>query len=467
MRRRNSHKAREHRAYLGSTQLTSWLLRYWDSIRTSFWAIPALLTFSALLLAGGLMFLETQKLLPSLGLMETKPAEARQILATIAAAAISIAGVTFSIVIVVLTLASSQFGSRLIRSFVHDRPNQIVLGVFVATFAYCLTLLGSIGSYGNDIVFVPKLALLLAVVLALIDIAVFIYFIHHLAISIQSPNVIHRVGLEMDVAIDQWFPEKTHDTPAPPNSDSISIQSNENGYVLALDVDGIVSLAEALNIKVRCLVEVGEFVLYGKPLLEFWHEAGDELSEEDKHSLRNNVLLASQRSPVQDVTFAFSQLVEISVRALSPGINDPFTAMNAANRLSAALLRIDGREEPHSTYFIQAKDDTEELPCLWLRCRSKASYVDTMFASLVEYADTSPLVNQHLLSLIDRLLDRLQGQPMRNQLGEYVSLIKPRLQSGLTQSQQKNTEALLDRIEKKLAHNNDAETETNTGSTGD
>ena len=448
-----------------------WWLRYWDSISTSFWAIPGLMTLSAMALAALLMSFEAAGWLPVDWLLEAKPAAARQILATVAAAAISVAGVTFSIVIVVLTLASSQLGPRLVRSFIHDRANQVVLGVFVATFAYCVMLLGSIGSYTDSITFVPKASLALAIVLALLDIAVFIYFIHHLAVGIQSPQVIYRVGEELDRAIDQCFGEKSASFSdcKLPEGEPILIASEKNGYVHGIDINHLLKACDELNVRAECLVEVGEFILFSAPMLKVWRNEGDaggKLEVDDRERLLDGILLAAQRSPVQDPTFAMNQLVEIAVRSLSPGINDPFTAMNAANRMAAALVRVDQRINPQSVFG-------DEQPSVWVHWRQKEDYVDTMFAALTEYAGNSVLVNQHLLSLCDRLLARLDDEHMRGRLGYYArAIIKQVKASSLPTPDsvsvlQKRIEAELNGLSVNKGDDESSEDSADTGTTGD
>ena len=175
---------------MGKTKLPSWR---WEALRTTFWMVPGVLVAAA-----GLVFVVTLEIdlaayhhhltLPFWVRMGTADAS-RQVLIAIAAAVITVVGVVFSITILALTLASQQFGPRMMRNFVRDVGNQVTLGVFVATFVYSVLVLGSINSDSRGH-FVPHLSTTIAEALLLVDLAVLIYFIHHIAKSIQLPEVI-------------------------------------------------------------------------------------------------------------------------------------------------------------------------------------------------------------------------------------------------------------------------------------
>ena len=187
------------------------LINLWEALHTSFWFLPALMTFAAIGLSFATIALDwvvQESLLKRVALVWIGGIEgARQLLSTIAGSMITVAGVVFSITIVVLALASSQFGPRLLRNFMRDRGNQVVLGTFIATFTYCLLVLRSIHG-GDGTPFVPYISVSLGIALALVSVAVLIYFIHHVSVIIQAPTVIAMVAAELEDGIERLFPEK-------------------------------------------------------------------------------------------------------------------------------------------------------------------------------------------------------------------------------------------------------------------
>lgn len=211
---------------------------------------------------------------------------------------IAIAGTVFSMTLVALSLALSQLGPRLLRNFMRDTANQVVLGTFVATFVYSLLVLRTIRR-ADEVAFVPHLSVSIGVRLALVSVGVLIYFIHHISVSIQADEVVARVGREPEDGIDRQFPSHLGqpvsaslsapdqaDLPASFAHEARPVGAAADGYLQFIDADGLMDL-----------------------------------------TCQEDLLLCLERTAAQDVEFSFHQLVEIAVRALSPGINDPFTAI--------------------------------------------------------------------------------------------------------------------------------------------
>lgn len=202
--------------------MKAYLSNIWENLRTNFWFVPTIMVLLSIVLATGLLTLDrlTQDTVTSeLEWVYTgSPEGARALLAAVASSVITVAGTTFSITIAVLTLASSQFGPRLLRNFVRDRSNQIVLGTFIATFIYCLLVLRTIRGL-EETQLVPSLSVTGGVVLAVVSIGVLIYFIHHIAESIQADYLIALISRDIDDAIDRLFPQEigwnTKETGAP------------------------------------------------------------------------------------------------------------------------------------------------------------------------------------------------------------------------------------------------------------
>ncbi len=191
--------------------MKSRLLKYWDLIRSSFWFLPSLLASAAIALAFATVALDgavTYQWLQTWNLAYTGGAEgASLVLGTIAGSMITIAGLVFSMTLVTLSLAASNFGPRLLQNFMRDTANQVVLGTFVATFLYCLLVLRTIRR-ADEGAFVPHLSVTLGVLLAMVSIGVLIYFIHHVAVSIQADEIVTRVGADLLDRVERLYPQQ-------------------------------------------------------------------------------------------------------------------------------------------------------------------------------------------------------------------------------------------------------------------
>jgi len=331
------------------------LFNLWEKLRTSFWFIP--LSMVAAATAAFFLFLELDRnytfdsFLFFSFLDPLSPSGARIILSTIAASMITVAGTVFSITIVTLTLASTQFGPRLLRNFMQSNVNQIVLGSFISTFIYCLFLLGSVEPTGIEN-FVPGLSVNIAVILALFNVALLIYFIHHVATSIQVETVIRNINENLISNIEAYFPERSeaneeHDEesiePLAPE-DCQQVVADRYGYLQAIDNSSLENIAQEKQVHLRMEIKPGAYINRGMLLASLDKE--NTLDDETCDALRKAFLLGSERTSEQDVEYSIHQLVEIAVRALSPGVNDPFTALGCIDYLGALICRITDREFP-------------------------------------------------------------------------------------------------------------------------
>jgi uncharacterized membrane protein len=305
-------------------------LTSWQSLRASYWFVPAMLAVGAVVLAAVTLRLDAALTATQAGrtpwLYSGGANGARSMLAAIATSAIAVAGTTYAITIAVLQLASSQFGPRLLRNFMRDTGNQLVLGVFIATFLYCLLVLRRVRGQ-DDFAFVPHLSVTVGTALAVVSVSVLIYFIHHIASSIQAANVIATVGRELDAAIARLFPEsigqrvKSDAVPRgaaglPLNFDreAAPLASRGSGYILAVDLERLVTLAREQEVILRLDHRPGDFVIDGRPLASVW--PADRTTEALEAAISAAVVLGSERSQEQDAGFLINQLVEIAVRAL-------------------------------------------------------------------------------------------------------------------------------------------------------
>ncbi|TNE51709.1 MAG: DUF2254 domain-containing protein [Deltaproteobacteria bacterium] len=330
----------------------------WHSLRTTFWFVPSIMTFSAVIAALSASYVDrrwgpvfsAEK--PYAWLYGMSPEAAGSFLSVLASSMVGVAGVTFSITMVALTLASSQFGPRLLRNFMKDWGNQISLGTFVSTFVYCLLCIRflpapSASKEPSHLQF----SVSIAVLLALVCIAVLIYFIHHVATQLQVEQLISNLSHEMDQKIAIFGDEQeqslsTEDVekckeqiPEDFDEASESIRAEKSGYIQAIDYDNLLHLATQHSLLLHLFQKTSTFVSYGHPLMKVYGASG-ELDEELSEKLRGCVLVATKLSSEQDLAFDIRQIVEIAVRALSPGTNDPFTANQCIDALRNGLVQL-------------------------------------------------------------------------------------------------------------------------------
>lgn len=319
-----------------------------ESLRTNLWLVPVIEVVAAVLL-----YLLTHAIdvsayhhhisLPSW--MKFGNADStRQILTTLAGAVITVVGVVFSIMIVTLTLASTQFGPRMLRNFIRDRGTQFTLGTFVATFVYAILVLISIGGSSGD--FVPHLSATTAVALVAVSMGVLIFFIHHIAVSIQLPQVIATIAKDLSNAIDA---ESTAVGPANEAGPSVeellrrlaesggTVAAPASGYVQFIQHPTLVGLAAEKGAVIRLLYRSGHFVVRGHAMALVWPpQAAGGVSD----ALRRAHITGPNRTLAQDLPLAVDQLVEIAIRALSPAVNDTFTALTCIDWLGDSLCKI-------------------------------------------------------------------------------------------------------------------------------
>lgn len=305
----------------------------------SFWALPSACAVLAVALGLGLSALDasldTSARLPLL--FAGGPEGARSLLAAIITSMISFTGLVFSITIVVLQLTSSQFSPRVLRTFLGDRFNQLTLGVFVATFVYALVVLRAVRGTSQVDPFVPQLAVTVAFGFVLASVGLFLAYIHHIAQSIRAATIIAHIGAETRELIERRHPQDG-DSAVPgvvSRGGKRRVTAAQPGVVQRVDDEALAGLAAKNGVSVLLLRSVGEFVAAGAPLLDVHGNGEPEIKR-----LRAAVLLGRERSMDEDVGFGLRQLVDIAERALSPGVNDPTTAIQAVDQLHDLLRRL-------------------------------------------------------------------------------------------------------------------------------
>lgn len=384
----------------------------WNRIHSSFWFLPAIMAGCAVVLAFVMVALDapvTGWLTRNWGVSFTGGAEgASALLGAIAGSMITIAGVVFSMTLVALSLASSQLGPRLLRSFMRDTKTQIVLGTFVATFLYCLLVLRTIRR-AEEIVFVPHLSVAIGVLLAVVSVGVLIYFIHHVSVSIQADEIVARVGDELIEGIEHLFPQSIGRGASPvatemPDADFLDsfereacpIGATGDGYLQFVDGDALMALATEEDVIIRLVRRPGHYVVAARPLALVWPE--DRVTDQLMARVNAAFALANQRTSGQDIEFAVNQLVEIAVRALSPGVNDPFTALTCVDHLGSVLCRLAQQDMP-SPYRYDTQDQLRVISTVF----TFPNVTDAAFNQIRQYGRSSTAVTIRLLETITEI----------------------------------------------------------------
>ena len=385
------------------------LFKFWSRIRSSFWFIPTLMTATAVFLASVTVAFDEALVARGThvwGWIYNGGAEgAGAVLTAVSGSMITIAGLVFSMTLVAMSLAASNFGPRLLQNFMRDTANQVVLGTFVATFLYCLLVLRTIRR-ADEGAFVPHASVSLGVLLALTSIGVLIYFIHHVAVSIQADEIATRVGRELIAQVERAFaPEldadssdgtdrNSHSGLTQPLQPEAVICSLADGYLQLIDAEMLLRLATQENSVFTLERRPGDYVVAGSPLLRIWPAA--RVREPLATMINSAFVLGNQRSADQDLGYLIGQLVEIAVRALSPGINDPFTAMSCIDRLSSALARLAQRETPSTHRYF----DEHKVLRLITRGTTFAEALAAAFDPIRRYGRSSKDVSLRLLDAL-------------------------------------------------------------------
>ena len=329
----------------------------WSHLRGSFWFLPSLIFAASIVIAVVLIDADTghgRELIENWPrLFGSRAAGARGMLSTIAGSMMTVVGVTFSMTLVTLALASSQYTSRILRNFMADRITQVVLGVFGGIFIYCLIVLRTIRGGEED--YVPSIAVLFGVVFAIGGIVMLIFFIHHIASSIQASAIIESVTRETLSSIDRLLPRegggetpagRGGDHPASPRAGECpqEVPATRIGYIQSIDIEAVLSTAEKHDVIVRLQRGVGEFVVKGATIATI--DGRQPLPKAAMEELAGAFNIYRFRTVEQDPAFGIRQIVDIALRALSPGLNDTTTAAMCVDYLSAILVHVVNREFP-------------------------------------------------------------------------------------------------------------------------
>jgi uncharacterized membrane protein len=423
---------------MGNRKLRRVTARYqWDRMKVSFWFAPVVMSLGAILLAWLMFWLDGQ--IPNEVLQESRlvltgtPGEIRAWLIGMASTILATAGVVFTLLTLPLSTVAAQYGSRLLRVFLGDRTTQFVLGTFVATFVYCLAAALSIPPptvepEGPQITVTVGLFLMLATFSSLI------LLVQHISTMLQAPNIAAAAGIELRDVVQAEMPEQVmsgadckQGAGILPDSlmekDGYPILVQHTGYIQYIDPQYILTLAQEHNLVIHQLRKPGDIVWHNERVALVWPAA--KVDEELDRQLRNAFRIGNGRTPTQDVAYAFNQLVEMAVRAMSPAINDPFTAMTCLDHIGEGLMLFLMQGEKSPCYY-----DQDHQLRLILEPVTFTELLSGAFDMLRHASCDNASVLLHMLKVISDISQGAASPEVRQELIRHVGLIQAESHAG-------------------------------------
>lgn len=374
-----------------------------EKLRASLWFVPSVLVTAAVVLAAVLSRVDINASSPLSGVVfPGGAASARAILQAIAGSVITVTGVVFSLTVVTLQLASTQFSPRLLRTFLRDVSNQVVLGIFLATFSYALVVLRAVETGSSPVSdVVPPLAVTGAYLLTAASVVALVYFIDHIARAIRIDSLMREVNEDTRIVLDRVHPHdagtvtsRATDEVRPPVT-AVVVTAAQSGFLQGVDHRRLLAAAVAADVVVALELPVGERVIEGTPLARVWRPACSDTVADVADEVRSAVAIGYERTMAEDVAFGFRQLVDVAVKALSPGVNDPTTAVHALAHLTALLVVLAGR---HVAPHIHC-DESGVVRAI-TPARDLGVYLDLACGQIRRYGAAEPAVTTELLRML-------------------------------------------------------------------
>ena len=409
----------------------------WDRLKVSFWFAPLVMSLGAILLAWAMYWVDLR--IPNETLQDTHlvlsstRGELRTLLLGIATTTLATAGVVFTLLTLPLSTVAAQYGSRLLRVFLGDRTTQLVLGMFVATFVYCLAAALSI----PPVVVEPQGPQVTATVGLLLMLGAFsslILLVQHISTMLQAPNIAAAAGAELREVVGAEIPDEVtsgddgeggfeNRPDSLVETDGYEVQVRKTGYIQYIDPEIMLTLAREKNLVIRLLRKPGQFIQRDMAVALVW-PAGLVNKELDRQ-IRHAFQIGNGRTPTQDVAYAVNQLVEMAVRAMSPAINDPFTAMTCLDYIGEGLAMFIRQGEKGSRFY-----DLDGRLCLILEPVTFSELLSTAFDMLRHCSCDNASLLQHMLEVIDAVGQEAGSPEARQELLRHVSLIQAESQAG-------------------------------------
>lgn len=395
-------------------QLSAW----WERVRTSLWFVPSAMSVAAIALAALVLSQQLSDAVNAWWLYQGTGKDASDLLSTLLAALIPMAALLVSITMVVLTLAAGQLGPRLIRTFMSDVQTQMTLGLFMGTTLYLLIVLSALRE-GMPATAVPRLGVSIGTLLVLVSVAALLFFIHRLARSIISDTMIDRIGADLDDALAGQLPEEEEPCPpqaARPSNTGVSVTAERGGYVQTVDYESLVTRARDLDVVFELLFRPGHYLVRGTGQAWLWGAA--ENLDEAREALRSSVVQGGQRNAAQDLEFSVRQFVEIALRALSPGINDEFSAIAVLDRLGGCLGGAIGRPGIHRVLC-----DRQGRPRVIRQVSSLSGLCAAAFDQIRQAAKGHPAVQMRQIEVVGTLMSLAEAAEEKNVLSHHLDLM--------------------------------------------
>jgi len=379
------------------------------------------LAIALVLGCGGALLSWSEEVDPSIGdwvpkvlfLSHADPQVAQVILAGIAGSIMTVVSIVFAILLMTLTLASMQFSPRIIVSFARDRVTQWTLGIFLGTFLYCMAALPAAHSLPRP--FAPVTTVVGAILLAIACVGLLLFFIHHISQAISVNHIVDRIATETELVIDDVMPLprqqrrlETGDGAEPATWES-PVLNDVSGYIRFVDIRRLLVLATSLRVKIHIVRRVGQFVPAGVPLMMAYK--GERLSAENRATLRAAFDFGPARTLQQDVEFGVLQIVDIALKAISPAVNDPTTAINCVDQLSRILIRFASREMPEPLLY-----DIQGVARVSIRWIDFERLLDSAFEQIRMYSKTDIAVSLRLLRAYGDIVSATQDPALRHLL---------------------------------------------------
>lgn len=405
--------------------------QFLDRLRTGYWFLPVLGVLLAVILAQLLLQLDAQ--IPNESLADNRlvlsapPEQARPFMTNMAATILTTTGIVFSLLTVPLSLAASQFGSRLLRIYLRDRTIQVVLASFVCAFVYCLLMALAIPA-SESVGDTPQVAITFGLVLSMAALASLLLLVQHIASALQAPNLVAAAGSELDGVIDAIF-AATDDGRlsqrraeaqlllAQLDREGSPIHAARQGYVQAVDVEVALLVAKRHDLFIRLIRSPGHFVQAGD-VVALVGPPGN-VRNLAAANLTDAYRLGNLRTPAQDLEYAINQIAEVAVRAMSAAINDPYTAMTCLDHLGARLARIAARPLPLSMLY----DDSGRLRLI-NDDHSLSDLLRAAFDLLRRASRETPEVLLSMLTAIEQIGRTAYSDEYRAELRRHVALVK-------------------------------------------
>ncbi|REL37943.1 DUF2254 domain-containing protein [Rhodohalobacter sp. SW132] len=418
------------------------ILFFWKELGATFWFLPVLIIGFSILLSFLLVYVDSFITIPREGwtrfFLVESPDSARSILSTISSAMMGVAGTVFSITLVVLTLASSQFGPRLIKNFMYVRLNQVVLGLYISTFLYCLLVLNSITD-SDGFTFIPSLSILVAIFVTIINIVLLIIFIHRIAVSIQADKVVSDISEYMFEQAETLFPEKLGEEEV--NEDHVSassavsgylkqapVISPKSGYLQYVDGEALIQTLSRQDALVELYYRPGKHIVEGEEIGLLFSNGVWEKKDFDK--IFKPFVIGNTKTSQQDLEFSIQQLVEIAARALSTGVNDPYTAMVCIDNLTSIMCYLAQAKFPSKYRF----DDEGNLRII-ADTFNFEGVLDSAFNQIRQFSGGSPAVIIRMMEALTIINEFTIKESHKRAVLKHVVMV---LSSGKDNFEEKN-----------------------------